>query len=314
MEVDNSKVPETDNQLDIGALLVEARNNANFTSLDIADALNLNPDIISKIEVNTFEQELPMAFIRGYVKSYATKVGLESQPILAAFDKVTGIQSPSLKRVESISSFGIKKRDFNSNSSLFKFISILIVLLFVTFAGWQIWDRYLAPLYMGTTSQNSDLNANNLSLSLGDDVAEDIVLPDMSKQEAVKNSAIEENDSSIQEIAKINGKTNIESANGVSQESSEQIAIDQESNLISEHVFSDIILDFSADCWVRITDARGEVLAVGVKGDGKHMPMRGVAPITVILGDPSAVSMSFQDQTFDLSGYRAGRRVQIVLE
>jgi len=76
---------------------------------------------------------------------------------------------------------------------------------------------------------------------------------------------------------------------------------------------TNLLLDFSAECWVKITDARGEILAEGVKVNGKHMPLRGAKPITVILGDPSAVSLSYENEVYDLSVHRAGRRAEIVL-
>jgi len=293
MDVDNS---EQTNALDIGSLLVEARDNAGLTTEDIAAALNLNLDVIDKIEQNIFSQELPIAFIRGYLKSYATKVGLEAHTILVAFDKVTGAESPSLKRVESISTFGKKANEFNSNSSLFKIISTLIVLLFVTFAGWQIWVRFLAPSFSEIGSQTESSLGNSIDLSLN--------ITEGQNQAANKNTASFDN---------INTE-NLDSDKTNSIEASHNLDENITRDIVKAIEFSSVTFDFIADCWVKVTDARGEVLAVGVKRDGKHMPVRGVAPISVILGDPSAVKIRFEDQIYDLESYQPGRRVEFVLE
>lgn len=293
MDVDNS---EQTNALDIGSLLVEARDNAGLTTEDIAAALNLNLDVIDKIEQNIFSQELPIAFIRGYLKSYATKVGLEAHTILVAFDKVTGAESPSLKRVESISTFGKKANEFNSNSSLFKIISTLIVLLFVTFAGWQIWVRFLAPSFSEIGSQTESSVGNSIDLSLN--------ITEGQNQAANKNTASFDN---------INTE-NLDSDKTNSIEASHNLDENITRDIVKAIEFSSVTFDFIADCWVKVTDARGEVLAVGVKRDGKHMPVRGVAPISVILGDPSAVKIRFEDQIYDLESYQPGRRVEFVLE
>jgi len=329
MDVDSPKDSALDNELDIGSLLVEARSNAKLTSQDVADALKLNLEIISKIEANIFEQDLPVAFIRGYVKSYATKVGLDTQPILVAFDKATGVQVLSLKRVESISSFGKRTRDFNSNSALFKFISVLIILLFVTFAGWQIWTRFLAPLYLaeGASGQNSSASSIELSLNNEDSISNDeaTVSTNAVTAQSPSEGTSEQNDASDLSPSRVASSASLQETKPLAETANirppastgtieNQTSLGQEMDVVPDYPLSDVVLDFSADCWVRITDATGEVLAEGVKKNGKHMPLKGVAPIKVILGDPSAVSMSFDNQAFDLSGYRAGRRVQIILE
>ena len=311
MDVDNAKQANQTDTLDIGSLLVEARDNAGLTTADIAAALNLNNSVIAKIEQNNFQQDLPIAFIRGYVKSYATKVGLEAHTIVLAFDKVTGAESPSLKRVESISSFGKKTREFNSNSSVFKIISTLIILLFVTFAGWQIWDRFLASSFSNKDSQSNASVSNSIDLSFGSADALELASGDSINRNpnlAALEAELSEPGTSL------NGATasrsipgNLERGNQVSETKSIERSV-------AAVAFSNVILDFSADCWVKITDARGEILALGVKRDGKHMPVRGVLPISVILGDPSAVSLRFDDQIFDLDVYPAGRRVEFVLE
>ena len=307
MDVDNSNQLNQTDVLDIGSLLVEARDNAGLTTEDIAAALNLNNDVIAKIEQNIFQQELPVAFIRGYVKSYATKVGLEAHTVLLAFDKVTGAESPSLKSVESISSFGKKTREFNSNSSIFKTISTLIILLFVTFAGWQIWDRFLASSFSGSDAQLNSSAGNSIDLTFGstsdvETVSEDstnLVNPD------TKQSSLS---------ASLNETTTSQSIPAIQENEIQEQEISPKDNSAASAIFSNITLDFTADCWVKIIDARGEVLALGVKRDGKHMPVRGVLPISVILGDPSAVMLRFEDKIFDLDIYPAGRRVEFVLE
>ena len=300
MDVDNSEQSSQKDELDIGSLLVEARDNAGLTTEDIATALNLNLEVIDKIEQNIFRQESPIAFIRGYVKSYATRVGLDSQSILMAFDKITGAESPSLKRVDSISSFGKKSREFNSNSSLFKIISILIVLLFVTFAGWQIWVRFVAPTFSNNDSQAESSASNSIDLSLN--------LTEESNQVS-NEGAIPLANINTEQIDSDKTQT-IEPAI----EDSQDLDENRTSNSVKAVALSSVTFDFIADCWVKITDASGEVLAVGVKRDGKHMPVKGISPISVILGDPSAVRIRFEDQNYDLESYPAGRRVEFVLE
>jgi len=306
---------QQDQSINIGALLVEARDNLGLTNKDIANTLNLAEEVIDKIEKNDFEQDIPIAFIRGYIKSYATKVGLDTSPILAAFDQQTSGELPSLKRAQSISVFDKKTREINSSHYLFKAVSTLIVIAFLSFAGWELWKRLSntaavtneAQYSYGTLSSDisSELETTN-DIDLNNSDSENLISTDTSEIEnttsentQLRGDVVQQQNSDAQNIE----LSITDSSNAIS------AGLVDDSNLI----MTNIVLDFTADCWVKITDARGEVLAEGVKVNGKHMPLTGAKPITVILGDPSVVTMSYADELYDLSVYQAGRRVEIIL-
>ena len=92
------------------------------------------------------------------------------------------------------------------------------------------------------------------------------------------------------------------------------IATDSPAKVLLTGPVKSAIFEFSADCWVKVTDANGETLAIGIKRQNYVMNFDGVAPFTVVLGEPSAVSIEFEGEAFDLSGFRAGRRARFVLE
>jgi cytoskeleton protein RodZ len=74
-----------------------------------------------------------------------------------------------------------------------------------------------------------------------------------------------------------------------------------------------LIITFSDACWVKVTDATDEVLAIGTKVAGYTMPLNGQAPFDVILCKPEAVSMTYNGEQVDLSGYRRNRSVTMTL-
>ena len=325
MDVDNKNEDEA--SIDIGALLIEARNNLGLATKDIAEALNLADEVISEIEKNNFNQEFPVAFIRGYVKSYATKVGLDTSPILNEFDRQTGVVSPSLKSVKAISSFDKKAKEINSGHLLFKGISVLIVIVFLSYAGWKLWERLQKDTSnSGVVEYSYDTSDSNTGSDISNQLETDSV---KNQSESLPENSAPANSPS----GKSSTTENLITETAAKDDSSQVVILQQKSNeneIIvaplerlqdtsqgsldeSDLVMTSVVLDFSADCWVKITDARGEILAEGIKVGGKHMPLQGVKPITVILGDPSAVTLSYENQSFDLSSYRAGRRADIVL-
>lgn len=316
MDVDNKN--KNDQSTDIGRLLVEARENLGLKTKDIAEALNLADEVIAEIEKNNFNQEFPTAFIRGYIKSYATKVGLDTAPMLNEFDRQTGIVSPSLKSVKAISSFDKKRKEVDSGHYLFKATSILIVIVFLSFAGWKLWER----------SKNNTSTADVAEYSYGtlsSDISNQLETTGIDQTQTTEQlqSTGQENSETLSTVKDLVAETNPPKAIILQQSSNEQeinvspveLQNDNSSSTFDESnwVMTNLLLDFSAECWVKITDARGEILAEGVKVNGKHMPLRGAKPITVILGDPSAVSLSYENEVYDLSVHRAGRRAEIVL-
>ncbi len=320
MDVNNN---ETEISVNIGNLLVEARENLGLSSQDIATQMNLAFDIIDKIESNHFDIDIPVAFVRGYIKSYATKVGLDTGPMLDAFDKQIGVESPSLKSVQAISQFSAKRKEINSSHYLFKSVSILILLTFLSFAGWELWNRFIlaGPDGSDSTDQtdsdiSTQLDTNHDSVKLFEDKVKEKT-PEPSNNNSLGSDERIQNDLPVStglsnDIGSVSHTKILDSdliQNSGSVQSFQQQTIDT-SNL----TMTSLVLDFSADCWVKIVDARGEVIALGVKQSGKHMPIEGVAPLNVILGDPSVVTMIYEGLDYDLSAYRAGRRAEIILE
>ena len=310
--------------VNIGQLLCEARDNLGLTTENIASELNLANEVIAQIENNVFDQGIPSAFIRGYIKSYATKVGLDTTAVLKEYDLQTGMTAPIIKKVKIISKFDIKQRDINSSNFLVKSISILIIVIFISFAGWEIWKRYLADIINSNypTQSNNINNVNEIALNtnepltaLNSDINSNVHTDEQESQtnDAQTEIPLDLSSTKNNEInnTEILNSTSIENeilnTNASSSTSVEQVPAD----LIN---FTELVFDFSADCWVKIVDARGEVIALGVKVFDKHMSIEGVAPFNIVLGDASVVTMTVNGVEHDLSSYKNGKRAEFVIE
>ncbi|WP_031567479.1 RodZ domain-containing protein [Rheinheimera texasensis] len=72
-------------------------------------------------------------------------------------------------------------------------------------------------------------------------------------------------------------------------------------------------LQFSAQCWVAVTDGSGKRLAYSMQNGGQSLTLTGAAPLQVTFGDPMAVTASLSGKTLDLSGYKQGQVVRLTL-
>ena len=326
--------------MDIGALLVEARENKNLTAQDIADEMNLTLSVISKIESNEFKQDIPLAFIRGYVRSYAQKVGVDVETICVEFDRQTGGSIEPVQNLKVVSDFKIRRREINSSSFVFKIVTFLIIISLVAFAGWELWKRLSNGDSNNTEVTNAiELNtesdvsaADSIGSSLNDD-SQSIALSTETQTAESQTPQSFESQNSVQPSSSsaLASTENSEieqapqQATNVMNESTSAVANNTEdgSSVVNEAVVSKPLMTgpvkqvefvFSNDCWVQVSDANGEVIAVGIKKQGYVMPLEGVVPFDVILGEPTAVTIKVDGVGFDLSGYRAGRRAQFIIE
>jgi cytoskeleton protein RodZ len=81
----------------------------------------------------------------------------------------------------------------------------------------------------------------------------------------------------------------------------------------AESVTNELVMQFSADCWIQVKDAAGKTLSTGIKKVGQTLNFSGTAPYKVILGAPESVSMTFASEPVDLSGYTSGKVARITL-
>jgi len=63
---------------------------------------------------------------------------------------------------------------------------------------------------------------------------------------------------------------------------------------------------FALDCWVKVTDASNEIVAIGIKKSGQTIAISGVPPFEVILGAPQAVTINYQGELLDITPFING--------
>ncbi|OYY31851.1 MAG: hypothetical protein B7Y58_10700, partial [Halothiobacillus sp. 35-54-62] len=61
-----------------------------------------------------------------------------------------------------------------------------------------------------------------------------------------------------------------------------------------------VITANSADCWVEVQDAKGKRLVYDVLKKGSERSLSGAGPFTVILGNPSAVTVLWKGEPVKL--------------
>ncbi len=277
-----------------GASLKQARKKANLSAEQVASRMNLSVDIIENIDRDNFEKKISPAFYRGYLRTYAQIVCIDADELISSYNQLINQDSLAVSITPTFDTNLYTKKD--RNFPYFKWLLSAAIIVLLIFAGNYIWTKK----FSSNEATDTQIVLNNEN----DDESNTITLTGLELDDAETNNVV----TNLQAPAVKNDEKTI--ANEIS------VAIPAEEKTSDQnHSLEKAVLQmkFHGDCWIKVTDAEGKVLALGIKRSGKNMEVEGLAPLNIILGNAAAVSIDYNQQTVDLSGFSAGNRVELEL-
>ncbi len=306
-----------------GEQLQTARKAHQLSLEDVAKKLNLPTARIKEIEESNFDESVSIAFYRGYIRSYASLLNLDPKLIVESFNQSvdTDVEIASPQRLRS---FSAGRKEVTTGSQIFKWVSVILVVALIFMVGWGLKNK-LGAKNNGSNSEFTPVESVfGSDESIDDQKVESKPVEDAPKSSASQGVTVEQikqrrsdyiaaqdNAEPSEQAAPDNFSENTNASEPDSASSSQPEA---DADTEAEAAKDELVFAFVGECWVQITDATGEVLAVGVKNTGKVMPLRGVPPFKVVLGDPSVVRLQHKQKTIDLSGYQAGQVARFTIE
>ncbi|WP_210473775.1 cytoskeleton protein RodZ [Vibrio crassostreae] len=299
--------------LEAGTLLKNKRESLGLTQKQISDRLKLRITLIQQIEENQFESDQVATFMRGYIRSYAKYVNLDEKVILSALHHAGDAQHQE----QEMLSFSRKTKTEKHNSR----IMILTWSIFAVIAG-------ISSLWWWQNQQQDTLSQSLVNTESSEELTvEESLDPEFASLEVIE---AEQNDAAASVIEDTEGLTAISDAADTSEALTQADETDAQSatgtatvvaaepevveaSTAPEAVANELVMQFSADCWIQVKDATGKTLSTGIKKAGQSLNLSGTAPYKVILGAPEGVSMTFASEPVDLSGYTSGKVARITL-
>ncbi|NVJ59906.1 MAG: DUF4115 domain-containing protein [Gammaproteobacteria bacterium] len=309
--------------------LKQARITQKLSVKSVADQLKLPSARIDEIEEGRFIDSVSPAFYRGYIRSYANLLKIDNKELLSQFNELFE-ETTEIKSTSRMGAFGERKSEVSSGEGVFKWISRAIIFVILAAVAWGIKERFLKNDVSGDSSELTlglleGESAEYSSNETNEDTTEQPQQNDRiaNLQDRLNESSNSSDDAKIQtdttavlesEVAdNTSSKDNSTLDKTINQDPQEKNPIQLDNNS-SELAQDSLTLVFVGDCWVDIRDSNGKRLAYGVKQNGVVLTLDGVAPFAVTLGDPSVVNMQFNNESVDLSGYRAGRPAKLNLK
>ncbi|WP_116473645.1 cytoskeleton protein RodZ [Zobellella maritima] len=297
-----------------GAMLRQAREAKGWTQSEVARRLNLRLAVIESIDEDHYKAGVALTFLRGYVKAYAKVVGANEQQALAAFDSMSGIGAMSAAATP-MQSFSKRTRQQASDKWL-KRISWLVVLLLLgslVFWWWQDSDfnypeRREEPVVEGQTEPE----AQPLELSSSEPAAPIAAEPSARVENDATAVPAANQDESQAEAANLTEAAAAEPEQAL-QPGVETTPPPAEETAPEPGNPNQLVMRFVDDCWIKVTDSQGKVLAQGVKKASDTLELDGTAPFRLVLGAPQAARIEYMNKEVDLSRFRAGQVARLTV-
>ncbi|MCC4783930.1 cytoskeleton protein RodZ [Vibrio splendidus] len=292
--------------IEAGTLLKNKRESLGLTQKQISDRLKLRVTLIQQIEENQFESDQVATFMRGYIRSYAKYVNLDEKVVLSALHHAGDAQHQE----QEMLSFSRKTKTEKHNSR----IMILTWSIFAVIAG-------ISSLWWWQNQQQDTLSQSLVNTESSEElVIEESLDPELTSLEVIEaeqnteTSPVTENsDDLLTVVSAAEASENVEQVEETKDVAEVTPVAAGSETVTPEPVANELVMQFSADCWIQVKDAAGKTLSTGIKKAGQTLNLSGTAPYKVILGAPEGVSMTFASEPVDLSGYTSGKVARITL-
>lgn len=303
--------------ISVGDSLRNARMVTGWTVSDVAKKLNLTPSAVEFIEANQFERLPGTTFARGYIRSYAKILGLESNQLAQQFDQQF-IGSATTSTVQSIDRVGEARR---VSRGMLQF-SLFVVLLIILGAGYYAWEVFntagadvnnKSAVFERVEVERADGSIHVQTLDEPEDQAVAFVL-DANVASETGGADLSVTDSDAEQTPELSGDGEASFEQSVTQADTDDAKVAEKPEVAElADGMGAAQLSFANDCWIRIVDADGKEISSGLKRAGESMSVTGKAPLDVRLGYAKGVSITYNGEVVDFSSAVRGATARFKL-
>ncbi|EFO8559688.1 cytoskeleton protein RodZ [Salmonella enterica] len=270
-----------------GVRLRNAREQLGLSQQAVAERLCLKVSTVRDIEEDKAPSDLASTFLRGYIRSYARLVHVPEEELLPGLEKQAPLRAA---KVAPMQSFSLGKRRKKRDGWLMSFTwLVLFVVVGLTGAWW--WQNHKAQQEEITTmadQSTAELNADkdsgqSVPLDTGAATSQDTTPAPTAPATPVDSTAATQTPAA----------TETPSALPTSQAGVAAPAADPNA----------LVMNFTADCWLEVTDATGKKLFSGMQRKDGNLNLTGQAPYKLKIGAPAAVQIQYQGKPVDLSRF-----------
>ncbi len=316
--MDDLKSNGNDDQQTPGPLLKAARQARGLELQAVADDLRLLSSYVEALEADDYSYFRAPIFTKGYLRSYAKLLGLDTAQLLALYDRKMAEVS-----ADKIEGSAIEKSTVSIKGAGWLVATIVVALAIILFSvDGEEGDAVIAETQ--TTAADASVDEGDAA-ELADSVPTVEPVPQVMEEEVTEplvdagatldllnDEAPVEIDEVVNPLLATVGSdraevdtSGIDSGDtelnlSVSNESVASAADDAEPDSspvpLNGAQLKSVEFRFSGDCWIKVSDSTGLVLVADLKRDQDIVTVEGVPPFSVMLGYAPAVSVLYNDE------------------
>jgi cytoskeleton protein RodZ len=271
-------------------MLRAARLAHDLTLDQLSTELRIEAKQLNALEENRFERIGVPVFVKGYLKQYGQRLGVDVADLLALYYKQT-----TLADVQIQPSRSIKLRDERQITS-WVLAGIVLLLVVVGLAVWW-WNGGTfaagpftlpaAPTTSSPAPAGPAPQASSLSIEQSVASSPAASLPSASLPSANAPAAVTD----VPAVSSTSSALSVSVANV-------EPTDDPEEAEAAPVIAIPLEFTFDAESWAEVTDARGERLLFGLNAAGRRVTVRGEPPFAVVIGNANVVRLALDGEPY----------------
>lgn len=312
--------------ISVGAMLRETRERLGLSVDDVVNRIKFAPRQIAALEADDFAQLPEMAFVRGFVRSYARLLQLDSAPLLAALPHAPAESVPvaesALTEVPFPNAYSARKPNIIWLAAALVVALALALFTFLYDSGSNAPNPAAEPHVNVETLELPSMEvlpeSSVLPVSPSDEIAVPAQVPVAPAGLPKVREPAEAKTSMELSVSKVRNplepKASVElSAPSLRVDHSAPKTVHKEQSVLPQAVGA-IHMTFDDDSWVEVTDKDGKILMSQINPRGSELSLDGKPPFSLVIGRSVAVHLYYKGKQIDLAPHTKVSTARLTLE
>jgi cytoskeleton protein RodZ len=274
----------------LGRMLREARESLGLSVAEVADQIKFAPRQIEALEADDFKHLPELAFLRGFVRSYAKILNQDAQTLLAALPQKKVAAAELMPAAVGVP-FPVAHSSQKQNLILLG-AALLLAVIAVGFAVWH----FTTPLQQSKVAKIEtpvSLPAEMQTIPAPLVTKQNVITPSIPAESKQPSSAKVEQPS-VRAAAKT-GAVKIT----VSQTQPTDSLMDHDTTAQT----TTLRLVFDQESWTEITDKDGKIISSKVNPRGSELNLGARLPLSLVIGHAATTHLYQDGEPIDLTPY-----------
>lgn len=264
----------------------KAREAQGMTQAQAAQRLHLSLTYLQSLDADDYERLPEATFVKGYLRNYARLLGLPADEIANTFQQM--VNDDALDKPLQLPSLAPPPSAWRKPVLIALALAVLISLL------WALWPASgeLPALPGKDPAPEQGAEPQSMDNALDAQPAERAIegADGMGAEDAQATAGLDGEGitgDGMQDGMAAAGAAS--GSQGAQSEDSQVQGSDEGSSMLAANGLDRLLLSFTSNCWIKVTDATGRTLRQGEQSGGASLMLDGEAPFSLTLGNAGAV-------------------------